>query len=688
MQPGPVDGTLLSLQATHRSEELWRGRIPLGSTMKPQRVDDVWTILRTHPPHERIVEHLSRAGLHPLVRVGRVQFDRALLTAIIERWRPETHTFHLPFGEVTITLQDLQILFGLHINGRAVYVQDPSQRSLVWRTLLHELTGFLPTEEDMSGTSRVKVVAISYYLRNQLETDPIADDTPAERVERIARLYMVLIFGGILFPNTSGNLLSLRFLPFLDPIEDVGTYSWGSAVLAYLYRSLCRSSMGRTMDVGGFLPLLQIWCWERILPLQPVPIGPGVTDVPQDDEALIPYARRWTRGVYRDDESHHAILPIRDQLDHMTEDQFVWTPYASIMHKLPLCCTIDQLLWTARVPMICLEIVEHHAPDRAMRQFGHPQHIPVFPTWAPDHYAHDQRRRLAPAFLELLDASFDEWGHRNDRAVEVGDGVPVAAYRDWFQRYGRLLIGNPALHVIGGRGFVHSAGAHEAMARGLHRLYQLGLDWKLDPASAQYGQVVCDVVREILHEAGEHGRVDGAPFPGNALFEHPPAVRGGRGRGDARRRGRGDAQGRGCGERRGGRGRGRVGGRYIVGEPVETQIHTLGPSSIPNPACETTTEDLVQALNKDPGETQIHTSSPPVSSPEDEFIMPDDDIAQTSLKKKGVRRLIKRTKKNDHGVEHPSVKRKRDRDGDDGGDGHDMGLRSTGVLRTKGCGTH
>ncbi|KAL7259241.1 hypothetical protein ACSBR1_005187 [Camellia fascicularis] len=43
-----------------------------------------------------------------------------LITVIVERWRSETHTFHLTSGEVTITLQDVNILSGLRVDGNAV----------------------------------------------------------------------------------------------------------------------------------------------------------------------------------------------------------------------------------------------------------------------------------------------------------------------------------------------------------------------------------------------------------------------------------------------------------------------------------------------------------------------------------------------------------------------------------------
>ncbi|XP_049355757.1 serine/threonine-protein phosphatase 7 long form homolog [Solanum verrucosum] len=164
-----------------------------------------------------------------------MQYDRVLVTPMVECWRTETYCFHLPFGEVTITLQDVQVLFGLRIDGDLVYMQDAAQRIHPWRTLLETLTGCVIAPADMDGASRVRIHSITGYLRDQLQVDPIGDANPMERVEKISRLYMLVILGGILFSNTSGNLISLQYWAFLDPIHDVGKYSWGSAVLAYLY---------------------------------------------------------------------------------------------------------------------------------------------------------------------------------------------------------------------------------------------------------------------------------------------------------------------------------------------------------------------------------------------------------------------------------------------------------------------
>ena len=68
----------------------------------------------------RIQPYLIRSGFYGIYRLGHIAIDWPLITALVERWRPETHTFHVPVGEMTITLQDVAILLGLRIHGPAV----------------------------------------------------------------------------------------------------------------------------------------------------------------------------------------------------------------------------------------------------------------------------------------------------------------------------------------------------------------------------------------------------------------------------------------------------------------------------------------------------------------------------------------------------------------------------------------
>jgi hypothetical protein len=57
------------------------------------------------------------AGLAPLLRCSYNIVDKGLLTAFTERWHRETSSFHLPVGEMTITLDDVSSILHLPIRG-------------------------------------------------------------------------------------------------------------------------------------------------------------------------------------------------------------------------------------------------------------------------------------------------------------------------------------------------------------------------------------------------------------------------------------------------------------------------------------------------------------------------------------------------------------------------------------------
>src|SRR5579859_1687976 len=90
----------------------------------------------------------------------RFNLDRSLLTALVDRWRSETHTFHLPCGEMAPTLQDVSFLLGLPIDGDAV---GPRVVPATWREDLEvrfagvecaEELGWIEPHSDTPGSSK------------------------------------------------------------------------------------------------------------------------------------------------------------------------------------------------------------------------------------------------------------------------------------------------------------------------------------------------------------------------------------------------------------------------------------------------------------------------------------------------------------------------------------------------------
>ncbi|KAL0349439.1 UNVERIFIED_CONTAM: protein MAINTENANCE OF MERISTEMS [Sesamum angustifolium] len=171
-------------------------------------------------------------------------------------------------------------------------------------------------------------------------------------------------------PDSSGNLVSLLYLAKLEDIVAARNYSWGSAVLAFLYRELCNASEKGKAAIGGALQLVQIWAWSRIIPLCP---GLGAASVHMGPHQIdnnrvfpgAPYGAIWncehtfTRTV------RTTVRVIRDILDEMQYDQFIWQPYDMESNVIMAYAgDFNPQLWRSICPLIFYAIVEMHHPER------------------------------------------------------------------------------------------------------------------------------------------------------------------------------------------------------------------------------------------------------------------------------------------------------------------------------------
>ncbi|KAK5819589.1 hypothetical protein PVK06_024602 [Gossypium arboreum] len=69
----------------------------------------------------KICGHLQAVGfLHASHMSEGCKLDLQLISALVERWRPETHTFQLLCGECTITLEGIALQLGLPVDGLVI----------------------------------------------------------------------------------------------------------------------------------------------------------------------------------------------------------------------------------------------------------------------------------------------------------------------------------------------------------------------------------------------------------------------------------------------------------------------------------------------------------------------------------------------------------------------------------------
>ena len=199
--------------------------------------------------YARILPYIEMAGFGDFIRLQYIRIDRALITALVERWRRETQTFHLHLGEMTITLQDVAVLLGLRVDGIAVCC---STVGIDWNEVYLHLLGQVPPRESLKGRTRVSLL----WLREQFSR--LSEDATEIEVEQHARAYLLYLLGSTIFADSSSSHVHPMYLLLLEDLYTAGQYAWGSATLAYLYRELGKACQSSTSGIAGCVTLVHV----------------------------------------------------------------------------------------------------------------------------------------------------------------------------------------------------------------------------------------------------------------------------------------------------------------------------------------------------------------------------------------------------------------------------------------------
>ncbi|KAI0504398.1 hypothetical protein KFK09_015350 [Dendrobium nobile] len=408
----------------------------------------------------RFMEALVFVGLDSVSQMRYRRMDHHLLTALVERWSPQTNTFHLPVGEMSIMLQDVSMILGIQIDGPS-FVGHPvvgsGRRWMSWPDCCDDLLGQHPdpdvlyhdpfnpriTAKFRMGQAHAQTCVPLRWLRWIFWRDSYIDLSEMD-FWRHVRAYILFILGCHLLPDTSGSEIHLQYLPLMEDIAIFRTYSLGGAVLAHLYRELSEATRPKRANIAGCIHLLQIWSWEHLH------VGRPQLHVPfpiQLDGLSV--GIRWNEERLREVPVGN-VMTYRDELDGLLESQVIWEPYtAEIRAQVPEICTSGQDIWLSRVPLISWKRVEWHLPDRVLRQFGYCPSADIMPM-DPSFVRVDGRGKSDTDWALYHQASIALWESR--RAYIVTGEIPgldydykVKQYLAWFHSWATLYMLKPSV---------------------------------------------------------------------------------------------------------------------------------------------------------------------------------------------------------------------------------------------------
>ena len=94
-----------------------------------------------------VLDIVKIVGLEGLHRTPSREIDHNLIMVFVERWRLETHTFHLPHGETMITSQDVEVLLEIPIDVETIVART----DLVWAAECENMLGIVTNGVVLQG---------------------------------------------------------------------------------------------------------------------------------------------------------------------------------------------------------------------------------------------------------------------------------------------------------------------------------------------------------------------------------------------------------------------------------------------------------------------------------------------------------------------------------------------------------
>ncbi|XP_065851219.1 protein MAINTENANCE OF MERISTEMS-like [Euphorbia lathyris] len=327
---GPFDGAVIPSFLGHIACAIWAGQ-DMGVLRCHTRSGYCTKLRLWYSGSSRTIQsRIESSGLFHLPGIMHSHIDAALITAFVERWQPDTSSFHMPFDGAMVT---------------ADATVDELKECVM----------------DLFGATRVELDS-RHYASGGIRAASIMERCGGDRIpETQAIAWTWLMLGSTLFVDKSGDRIRPScLLEVQDSAAGAVGLSWGSAALAYLYRHLGIATRGDCGQMTGCMTLLQSWIYEYFPCFRPH--REAVTVDPD-----LPRASLWPSiSMEKSDERLRAF---RARLDVLTADEVMWMPYGpDAITETPRTLYSGWIRYR--------DVIEPYMPGRCLRQLGHVQTIP------------------------------------------------------------------------------------------------------------------------------------------------------------------------------------------------------------------------------------------------------------------------------------------------------------------------
>ncbi|CAD5315174.1 unnamed protein product [Arabidopsis thaliana] len=315
-----------------------------------------------------------KAGIFEAVIAStyKIPKDTDLVLGLAEKWCPDTKTFIFPWGEATITLEDVMVLLGFSVLGLPVFATVDSSGK--------ETMAKLEKEWKKIKNDKVCLVTKLAWMERFMNS--------GDELEHVG--FLVLWLSYFAFPSHLFHI-SEAILPVAVHLSSGTKMALAPAVLAHLYADLSllqghirvfsESLIKVQLDLNALFKLVQVWAWERFRELQLKPFS------------LLRGEPRLARWCDMKQSTSNAWRIFNNS----KMDSFEWRPYTKTVKnwdfprfyperamRVPVGPNLDdEFISFARCikvsELVGIDSVEHYFPNRVASQFGMRQdvHCPV-----------------------------------------------------------------------------------------------------------------------------------------------------------------------------------------------------------------------------------------------------------------------------------------------------------------------